>query len=232
MKKLLSVLLTFCCLLTLLPTTASATKGGKLIALTFDDGPRYAGTVDLLDQLQSFGAKATFFLIGDQMENNRDVVQRQHDEGHTVASHTLNHYDPRNLTAQTLFDNKAEFDRLLSDIIGLKAPYMRAPGGRYQEFVKTGIGLPLIQWSVIGGDISSKEYRTILDTVSGNTKHGTITLLHDSKSVTVKAIRRILVNIRKRGVYCVPVEDLFVQNGVALAPNVVYRDANGWIEEN
>ena len=202
-----------------------------MIALTFDDGPRYVGTTTLLDDLQSFGAKATFFLIGDQMDSNRDVVQRQHDEGHTVASHTWNHYDPRKLTAQTLFENKEQFDLLLTDIIGLKAPYMRAPGGRYQEFVKAGIGLPLIQWSVIGGDIASKDFAYILNTTSGNTKNGTITLLHDTKSVTIRAIRRILNKIRTRGVFCVPVEDMFVQNGMEMKPNVVYRDANGWIEE-
>ena len=202
-----------------------------MIALTFDDGPRYAGTVNLLDELQSYGARATFFLIGDQMEGNRDVVQREHDEGHTIASHTWNHYNPRNLTVQQLFENKEQFDLLLSDIIGLDASFMRAPGGRYQEFVEAGIGLPLIQWSVIGGDITAKSRSLILNTVPGKAKHGSIILLHDTKRLTVKTIRAVLAVLRKKGIFCVTVEDLFHQNGIDMQPNVVYRDANGWIEE-
>ncbi len=201
-----------------------------MIALTFDDGPRYVGTVDLLDTLQVYGAKATFFLIGDQMEKHRDVVQREHDEGHTVASHTWNHYDPRNLTVEELFANKAQFDSMLSSITGTTAPFMRAPGGRYQEFVKSGIGLPLIQWSVISGDIKTEKYKDIAQTVLGNARHGGIILMHDSRDATVKSMTRLLSFLRKKGFLCVTVEDLFVQNNMELLPNTVYRDANGWIE--
>ena len=203
-----------------------------MIALTFDDGPRYIGTVDLLDDLQNYGAKATFFLIGDQMEQHRDVVQRQHDEGHTVASHTWNHYEPQNLSVQKMFDHKAVFDRLLMDITGLPAPYMRAPGGRYQEFAKAGIGLPLVQWSIIGGDIINRKYDKIKAIVAINAQHGGIVLLHDTKGTTVKAMRGILMLLQKRGFLCVTVEDLFVRNNMDLQPNVVYRDANGWTEGN
>lgn len=201
-----------------------------MIALTFDDGPRYVGTVDLLDSLQAYGAKATFFLIGDQMEKHKDVVQREHDEGHTVASHTWNHYDPRNLAVEELFANKAQFDSMLSGITGTIAPFMRAPGGRYEEFVKSGIGLPLIQWSVISGDIKTEDYKDIAQTVLGNARHGGIVLMHDSRDATVKAMTRLLSYLRKKGFLCVTVEDLFVQNNMELLPNTVYRDANGWIE--
>ena len=201
-----------------------------MIALTFDDGPRYVGTVDLLDDLQAYGAKATFFLIGDLMEKNKDVVQRQHDEGHTVASHTWNHYEPKNLTAEKIFEHKAMFDQLLADITGLPAPYMRAPGGRYHEFVRIGIGLPLIQWSVIGGDITNKKYGRVKAIVATNAQHGGIVLLHDTKKATVQAIRAILLLLQRKGFLCVTVEDLFAANHMTLQPDVVYRDANGWIE--
>ncbi len=204
----------------------------RMVALTFDDGPRYNGTINLLDDLQAYGAKATFFLIGDQIGKNKDVVQRQHDEGHTVASHTWNHSEPKNLTTQQMFEHKAVFDQLLTDTIGLPAPYMRAPGGMYQAYVKIGIGLPLIQWSYISGDIAIDNYGKIKANVATNAKHGGIVLLHDTKTVTVKAIRGILFLLQNKGFLFVTVEDLFVHNNMSLEPNVVYRDANGWIEEN
>jgi peptidoglycan-N-acetylglucosamine deacetylase len=203
-----------------------------MIALTFDDGPRYVSTMDILDDLQDYGAKATFFVIGDQIEHNRDVVQRQQDEGHTVASHTLKHYDPKNLTVDELFKNKAVFDQIMQDTTGLAAPYMRAPGGSYQEFVKAGIGLPLIQWSVIGGDITTTDNGRIKAMVATNAQNGGIVLLHDTKGATKDAVRGILFLLQKKGFLCVTVEDLFIHNSMALEPNVVYRDANGWIEEN
>ncbi len=203
-----------------------------LIALTFDDGPRYVGTTDLLDGLQAYGAKATFFLIGELMEKHQDVVRRQHDEGHTVASHTWNHFEPKNLTLQQMFEHKAMFNQLLQDITGLPAPYMRAPGGRYQEYVQAGIGLPIIQWSVIGGDITNVKYGRIKAIVVTNAQHGGIVLLHDTQRATVLAIRAILLLLRNKGFLCVTVEDLFAHNGMDMLPNTVYRDANGWIEEN
>jgi peptidoglycan/xylan/chitin deacetylase (PgdA/CDA1 family) len=203
-----------------------------MIALTFDDGPRYNGTINLLDDLEDYGAKATFFLIGDEIKNNKDVVQREHDEGHTVASHTWNHYEPQNLSTTELFENKAMFDQLLKDTTGLAAPYMRAPGGIYQPFVKAGIGLPLIQWSIIGGDIDTNDYGRIKAIVNTNAKDGDIVLLHDVKGVTVKAIRGILYLMRNKGFLCVTVEDLFARKNLKLEPNIAYRDANGWIEEN
>ena len=201
-----------------------------MIALTFDDGPQFVGTVDLLDALQMYGAKATFFLIGDQMERYKDVVQKQHDEGHTVASHTWNHYDPRNMTVEESLGNRRKFDELLSNITGTTAPFMRAPGGRYQEFVKMNIGLPLIQWSVISSDITTEKYRRVVDTVVGNARHGGIVLLHDTRKATIKGAKQMLSYLQKKGFLCVTVEDLFVMNNMEMLPDTVYRDANGWIE--
>ncbi len=198
-----------------------------MVALTFDDGPRYTGTVDLLDTLQAYGAKATFFLIGDQMENNRDVVQREHDEGHTVASHTYNHYQPSNLTPQIAVEHKNIFDELLTDMIGLPAPYMRAPGGDYKFYVNNNIGLPLIQWSLISHDIEYKSASPFVRLVSGTASDGGIVLMHDSKTITVKGIKSVLIRLRQRGILCVTVEDLFVKNNRPLENNIVYQDAMG-----
>jgi hypothetical protein len=66
--------------------------------------------------------------------------------------------------------------------------------------------------------------------VATNAQNGGIILLHDSKTATKKAIRAILLLLQEKGFLCVTVEDLFVHNGMELDPNVVYRDANGWIE--
>ena len=63
----------------------------KLIAITFDDGPRRETTERLLDGLRERGARATFFLIGRQIAGSEDLVERMAAEGHQVGSHTWNH---------------------------------------------------------------------------------------------------------------------------------------------
>lgn len=199
----------------------------QMVALTFDDGPRRSGTLDLLDQLQMYGAKATFFLIGDQMEEYLDVVQRQHDEGHTLASHTYNHYQPSNLNATIIFEHKALFDKLLTQIIGLRAPYMRAPGGQHKFYVRNKIGLPIIQWSVIGHNSETGTPVTFAREVSAGVKDGDIVLMHDTQDLIVKGIGSLLVRLRMRDFLCVTVEDLFAAKGQQLNENIVYLDANG-----
>lgn len=198
-----------------------------MVALTFDDGPRYVGTVDLLDTLQAYGAKATFFFIGDQLEENKDVVQRQHDEGHTIASHTYNHFQPSSLTPQIAAEHKVLFDQLLTGITGLPAPYMRAPGGAYEFYVKNSIGLPLIQWSLISHDIEYKSSKAIVRLVSGTVSDGGIVLMHDTRPYTVNGMKSLLWHLRRQGFLCVTVEDLFIQNNRPLEANIVYQDAKG-----
>jgi peptidoglycan/xylan/chitin deacetylase (PgdA/CDA1 family) len=202
----------------------------QMVALTFDDGPRRAGTADVLDQLQMHGAQATFFLIGDQMEKNRDMVQREHDEGHTVASHTYNHYQPSNLNSKIIFEHKARFDKLFTDMIGVPAPYMRAPGGKYEIYVRNKIGLPIIQWSFIGHDSPTGTPVTFAREVSGSVKDGDIVLMHDTQDTIVKGVGSLLIRLFERDFLCVSVDDLFVAKGLELKENVLYLDANGHTE--
>ena len=88
---------------------AGAWEDRKLIALTFDDGPRRATTTRLLDGLAERGVKATFFLIGAQVEHNEDVIRRMDREGHQIGIHT---YDHVQLTGLNQADFAAQVDKL------------------------------------------------------------------------------------------------------------------------
>ena len=96
-RRILAILLLAACLMTLLPATAMAvpetetrSKGGKLIALTFDDGPG-PYTRRLLEGLAKRGVKATFFMLGQQAENYDVTAGLVRDAGHQIASHTYDH---------------------------------------------------------------------------------------------------------------------------------------------
>lgn len=122
--------------------------GQKLIALTFDDGPRRSTTTRLLDGLSERGVKATFFLIGAQIENNGDVVRRMDEEGHQVGIHTFDHVKLTDLS-RTDFDAQVETTRaLLKSTLGHNDFLLRPPYGMLDESVKAWAGCPIILWSI------------------------------------------------------------------------------------
>ena len=120
----------------------------KLIALTFDDGPRRSTTTALLDGLAERGVKATFFLIGEQLENNEDVVCRMDEEGHQVGIHTFDHV---RLTGLSKVDFDAQVDRtrqLLKNILGHNDFLLRPPYGIMDDGIRRHAGCPIILWSI------------------------------------------------------------------------------------
>lgn len=202
----------------------------KLIALTYDDGGARNYTNNLVTTLRLYGACATFFIVGERMRNNHDMLCRQQDAGFVTASHNYIHtYE--GLTTEKILNWKARFDEEMNAIIGVRPPYMRAPGGHYWNFVSADVGLPLIQWSAISGDMgnSSDNVQGIAQTVINTAKNGVITLMHDlnPKSHLYTAI--ILPELEKRGFLCVTVDELFDSFGITLQPNQVYY---GYGEEN
>ncbi len=111
------------------PAEVEQEQETKFIALTFDDGPRRSTTGPLLDGLAQRGVPATFFLIGEQVPGNEDIVRRMEAEGHQIGIHT---YDHKCLTALNAADFSAQVDRsrqLLGEILGRENFLLRPPYG-------------------------------------------------------------------------------------------------------
>ena len=85
MKRILSLLLALVLAATLLPVRAQAKTGGKLVALTFNDGPSSKYTRELLDGLKERGVPVTFFILGQNGKSNRSLIKRAYEEGHEIA---------------------------------------------------------------------------------------------------------------------------------------------------
>ena len=130
MKRFLSLLLAVVLVLTLLPALslrAEAKTGGKLIALTFDDGPSSKYTKQLLDGLKERGVPVTFFMLGEKAANNRKLVKRAYEEGHEIACHTWDHPNLNNCSEskikKQMEDTYEELDRACGD----EADYLVRP---------------------------------------------------------------------------------------------------------
>ena len=120
----------------------------KLIAITFDDGPRRNTTERLLDGLQERGASATFFLIGKQIEGNEDLVRRMQAEGHQVGSHTWNHVRLQGVSRETLQREVGRTEETLEALLGGGPYWLRPPYGAVDAADRELLQVPMIKWSI------------------------------------------------------------------------------------
>ena len=197
----------------------------KLIALTFDDGPRRSTTTRLLDGLAERGVKATFFLIGCQIADHEDVVRRMDREGHQIGIHTFDHVQLTELN-QADFDAQVDSTRtVLQDLLGHNDFLLRPPYGKLDEGVKTHAGCPIILWSIDPEDWDDKNTDRVVNMVVNQARDGGIILLHDIYPESVDAALQIVDRLHAQGYYFCTIDQLFAARGLSLDPGEVYWNA-------
>ncbi|WP_238191960.1 polysaccharide deacetylase family protein [Paenibacillus sp. L3-i20] len=176
---------------------------GKTIYLTFDDGPS-KHTPKVLDILKSEGIQATFFLLGEQVQQNHSIAKRIVEEGHAVGNHSFNH------KYEQLYGGFGEFaeqimktDDAIYNATGIRTTLLRAPGGTHTNFDQgyfdalAEAGYQVHDWNVDSGD--SKRRGVPADEIVANVKNSKLAntlnvLLHDSvgHEQSVKALPQII----------------------------------------
>ena len=194
----------------------------KTVALTFDDGPDRTNTTKTLNSLLEVGARATFFAVGNRIGSYEDLVQREHDEGHAVASHNWTHGDVSKMSAKTIRAMKEKVDNALYPVIGITARYDRVPYGLYPDMIDAKAGWPLIQWSVDTYDWRGRSTNTIMKNVKKQFTDGDIVLMHDSKEKTPETAKVMAEWLKENGYILLTIDELFAKDGVVLEPDVVY----------
>lgn len=164
----------------------------KELFLSFDDGPEPEVTPEILEVLQSYKAKATFFCIGNNVEKHPEIYQRILDEGHSVGNHTYNHEKGWDTTLMTYLRSVAHCSQLV------KSNLFRPPYGRIRRNQATALRRKyhLIMWDVLSADFDADvDSRKCLDNVVKNAKAGSIIVFHDSlkcKENVLFALPRVL----------------------------------------
>ena len=204
---------------------AEIPAGEKYVALTFDDGPRRGTTERLLDGLKERGAKATFFLIGQQIEDNAALVARMAEEGHQIGNHTWSHQRLDGILPDEAAQEVARTEAALEALLGGGEYWLRPPYGQVAEGVE--LGVPMVKWCVDPRDWESRDAekvtRAILDCVEPNS----IILLHDIYSTSVDAALRVVDRRQEEGYWFVTVEELLWLNGVTPEAGRMYRTGKG-----
>lgn len=207
----------------------------KMVALTFDDGPNGWATGQVLDVLIRTGTPATFFLVGDRITQQAYLVQREHDEGHAIASHCYEHIYANVAPMSQLKVQREKADKVHIAAIGQAPRYARAPGGFWKGLAEAEQGWPLIQWSVQAEDWrgeSGPDPRETSGNIVAGTDNGGIILLHDVMRNTTEATRLIVERLWDEGYMFVTVDELFAREGVTLEGDQgYYRCIDGYTGE-
>ena len=209
------------------------TKQQKLVALTFDDGPA-ENTSKLLDILEKYNVKATFFVVGEQADYYRETLKREADLGMEIGSHTWDHPWLNQLSEEEIREEMDKNDKLVSEITGLPAmKLMRPTGGGISANMLNSLDKPLIQWDVDTLDWDHKDadqtYQRIVDLV----QDGSIILMHDLFSPSSEAADRYISALIDMGYKCVTVSELAEAYGYELeAGGQYYAFYPGGTEQN
>ncbi len=183
----------------------------RKIALTFDDGPHPYYTEQLLDGLAERGVKATFFLLGCNIEGNEDVVRRMAEEGHLIGNHTWYHVDITTLSQEDACAEIQDTSRKITEITGQPVEYVRPPFGNWNKELECEVMMIPIFWSVDTLDWSTENADLIVQEVMSEAEENDIILMHDSYKSTVEAALRIIDLLQAEGYEFVTADELILE---------------------
>jgi len=187
------------------------------VALTFDDGPS-DDTEAALDVLKSYGVKATFFMVGREVEKRPQVARRIVAECHEIGNHSYSHPIYLFCTPRRTREELNRTQDAIANVTGIKPSFARPPCGvRTPAYFKAAkeIGVRTIQWTVAGCDWQKRSAVEIAQLVLKDVAAGSIILLHDGDSglkrdrkETVKALPLIIEGLQARGLRVAPLAEV------------------------
>lgn len=182
-------------------------KDIPMIALTFDDGPSIY-TSEILTELRENHAKATFFVLGRNVEKYPNVLKEISEYGCEIGNHTYNH---QNLVELSLFELRKEIsmmNKLIKSITHKRCTLFRCPGGHCDSRTRILARMPIVMWSLDTLDWKTRDTQKTIDAVLNHVEDGDIVLMHDIHQPTITAAKIIIHDLTKRGYRLVTVSEL------------------------
>mgnify|MGYP002869361951 CR=1 FL=1 len=194
----------------------------KMIALTFDDGPgKY--TQEIVDCLKKNDARATFFVLGCNVNNYKKAVRKADKIGCEIANHSYDHTILTRLSAAQVKKQMKDTDEKVKKVIGKKTTIMRCPGGGVNKTVQGAVGKPIILWSIDTLDWKTRNTDKTISAVMNNVKDGDIVLMHDIHEPTKRAALYLIPKLKKKGYQLVTVSELAEYRGYKLKKGTIYH---------
>lgn len=198
-----------------------------MIALTFDDGPSYStSSKRILDVLEKYNVKATFFMVGENAKNNPEDLKRKVKLGMEIGNHTYNHkhygndVKPRDISKSSKAIEKA---------CGVRPTAFRSPGGNTTATIREECkaeGMPLYYWTLDTEDWKSRDAKKVYKVVTANVKDGDIILMHEIYDSTADAIEKLVPKLLSMGYQIVTCSELVeAKSGKEPVAGTQYIDA-------
>ena len=183
--------------------TAGRTSVSKVeaprVALTFDDGPNARYTPLLLEGLRKRNIHATFFLLGENILKNKELLLRMQKDGHLIGCHTWSHVQLDKISPSSANREILKTNSLIYHITGTYPTCLRPPYGAWKKDLELPVTMLPVFWDVDTLDWQSQNPESILDIVRKNVQDGSIILMHDSYDSSVRAALAITDELTEKG---------------------------------
>ena len=189
-------------------------KQTKKIAITFDDGPHPRYTEKILDILNRYDIKATFFVIGVNIENYPEAFRKIYENGHEIANHSYSHASEKDACMEFAINEIEKCEQIIYNNIGIKPKLFRPPQGIFSSEIEKAASkkdYSIILWSIDTKDWAHNSPQNIMKSINDNIRGGDIILMHDyisGKNTTCDALEIIIPNLLKKGYEFVTVSEL------------------------
>ena len=188
----------------------------KVIYLTFDAGYENGYTAQILDILKKHQVPAAFFLVGNYIEKNPDLVRRMVADGHIVGNHTMHHYDMSKISDQAAFQKELQdLENLYTQVTGAEMPkFYRPPQGVYSESnlqMAQDMGYATVFWSLAYADWNNDSQPTkdqAIGKLLPRLHNGAIILLHATSKTNAEILDDLLTKYKEMGYRFAPLTQL------------------------
>ena len=180
------------------------------IALTFDDGPNARYTPILLDGLKKRNIRASFFLIGENIEGNEDILLQMRKDGHLIGNHTWDHVQLDKIPAEKARLEIEKTNNRIYEASGIYPSYVRPPFGAWIKDMELSVTMLPVFWDVDTLDWKSKNIDSILSIAQTQVHDGSIILMHDGYQTSVDAALKIADLFTEKGYVFVTADQLLL----------------------
>ena len=190
--------------------TDVSAKEAPRIALTFDDGPNSRYTPLLLDGLRKRNIQASFFLIGENIEGNEDILRQMLKDGHLIGNHTWDHVQLNKVPRQKACLEIEKTNNRIYEATGIYPSYVRPPFGAWIKDMELSVTMLPVFWDVDTLDWKSQNTGSILSIAEKEVHDGSIILMHDGYQTSVDAALKIADLFTQKGYVFVTADQLLV----------------------
>lgn len=184
----------------------------NLVAITFDDGPHPNFTPRVLELLQKYNARASFFCVGQQVNQYGAIAKKIVDSGHTIGNHTYTHSNKFGFFGtQKVLSELQKTNTTIKEVTGLEPKLYRPAFGVTNPSINKAVkklNLITVGWNIRSLDTTQRSKKVILERITNKINKGDIILLHDSSEKTVEVLEQLLLFLQQHKMQSVTVDQL------------------------